>query len=137
MRKIMIDTNIYALFKRNDAFVLENLRRTEFIGISIVVLGELLCGFKGGNKEIKNREELEQFLDLPRVHIIQVDEETAEFYAKIFWNLKKNGTPIPTNDIWVVASAMRHGIHLFTNDEHFKNIDGFLLFPEEGFVWQQ
>ena len=137
MRKIMIDTNIYALFKRNDAFVLENLRRTEFIGISIVVLGELLCGFKGGNKEIKNREELEQFLDLPRVHIIQADEETAEFYAKIFWNLKKKGTPIPTNDIWVAASAMRHGIHLFTNDEHFKNIDGFLLFPEEGFVWQQ
>lgn len=137
MRKIMIDTNVYALFKRNDAFVLEKLRRIEFIGISIVVLGELLCGFKGGNKEIKNREELEQFLDLPRVHLIQVDEETAEIYAKIFWNLKKKGTPIPTNDIWLAASAMQHGIHLFTNDEHFKNIDGFLLFPEEGFVWQQ
>jgi len=60
-----------------------------------------------------------------------------KFYAKIFWNLKKKGTPIPTNDIWLAASAMRYGIHLFTNDEHFKNIDGFLLFPEEGFVWQQ
>jgi len=98
MKKIMIDTNIYTSFKRNDTFLVEILRRAEFIGISIVVLGELLCGFKGGSKEHKNREELEQFLDSPRVHIIQMDEETAEYYAKIFWNLKRKGTPIPTND---------------------------------------
>lgn len=58
----------------------------------------------------------------------QMDEETAEYYAKIFWNLKKKGTPIPTNDIWVAASAMRHGVHLFTNDRHFESIDGLLLF---------
>ncbi|HHT9121835.1 MAG TPA: type II toxin-antitoxin system VapC family toxin [Candidatus Wunengus sp. YC63] len=128
MKRIMIDTNIYTSFKRNDAFVLEILRRVEFIGIPIVVLGELLCGFKGGNKERKNRGELEQFLDSSRVHIIQVDEETADFYANIFWDLKKKGTPIPTNDIWVAASTMRHGVHLLTHDKHFKNIDGLLLF---------
>ena len=127
MKKIMLDTNIYTSFKQNDAFILETLRRAEFIGISVVVLGELLCGFKGGNRERKNREELEQFLDSPRVHIIQTDEETAEFYARIFWDLKKKGTPIPTNDIWVAASAMRHGVNLFTNDKHFENIEGLLL----------
>ncbi|HHT9137433.1 MAG: type II toxin-antitoxin system VapC family toxin [Candidatus Brocadiales bacterium] len=128
MKKIMIDTNVYISFKRNGAFILEILRRAEFIGVSIVVLGELLCGFKGGSKERNNREELEQFLDSPRVHIVQMDEETAEYYAKIFWNLKKKGTPIPTNDIWVAASAMRHGAHLFTNDRHFESIEGLLLF---------
>lgn len=128
MKKIMIDTNIYTSFKRNDTFSVEILRRAEFIGISIVVLGELLCGFKGGSKERKNREELEQFLDSPRVHIVQIDEEIAEYYAKIFWNLKRKGAPIPTNDIWVAASAMRHGVYLFTNDRHFENIEGLLLF---------
>ena len=132
MKRIMIDTNIYTSFKRNDAFVPEILRRAEFIGIPIVVLGELLCGFKGGSKERKNREELEQFLDSHRVHIIQMDEETADFYANIFWDLKKKGTPIPTNDIWVAASTMRHGVHLFTHDRHFENIDGLLLLLEGG-----
>ncbi len=132
MKRIMIDTNIYTSFKRNDAFVPEILRRAEFIGIPIVVLGELFCGFKGGSKEHKNREELEQFLDSPRVHIIQMDEETADFYANIFWDLKKKGTPIPTNDIWVAASTMRYGVHLFTHDRHFKNIDGLLLLLEGG-----
>lgn len=128
MKRIVIDTNIYASFKRNDAIVLEILRRVEFVGIPIVVLGELFCGFKGGSKESKNREELEQFLDSPRVHIIEVDEETADFYANIFWELKKKGTPIPTNDIWIAASTMRHGVHLFTHDKHFENVDGLLLF---------
>ena len=58
---------------------------------------------------------------------ILIDEETAEFYAKIYWDLKKKGTPIPSNDIWVAASAMRHGLALFTYDDHFKSVDGLLL----------
>jgi len=41
--------------------------------------------------------------------------------------LKKKGKPIPTNDMWVAASAMRHGLSLFTYDDHFNNIDGLIL----------
>ena len=79
-------------------------------GVSVVVLGELFSGFKGGSKETRNRKELEQFLDSPRVHVIQLDEETAEIYATVYWNLKKKGNPVPTNDLWVAASAMRYGL---------------------------
>ncbi len=82
-------------------------------------MGELLSGFKGGTKESINRKELEQFLDSPRVNLLPLDEETAEFYARIYWDVKKKGKPIPTNDLWVAASAMRHGLALFTYDEHF------------------
>ena len=56
-----------------------------------------------------------------------IDEETAQFYAKIYWDLKRKGKPVPSNDMWVAASAMRHGLALFTFDDHFKNIDGLLL----------
>jgi predicted nucleic acid-binding protein len=56
-----------------------------------------------------------------------IDEETAEFYAKIYWGLKKKGNPIPSNDMWVAASAMRPGLSLFTFDEHFHLIDGLIL----------
>ncbi|MEJ2695549.1 MAG: type II toxin-antitoxin system VapC family toxin [Candidatus Sulfobium sp.] len=127
MKRILIDTNAYAAFKRNDPLAIEVIRSSEHIGINVVVLGELYSGFKGGNKEISNRRELGQFLDSPRVEAILIDEETAEFYAKVFWDLKKKGKPIPGNDIWVAASAMRHGLALFTYDDHFKSVDGLLL----------
>lgn len=127
MKKILIDTNAYAAFKRNDLGALEVVRSSEHIGINMVVLGELYSGFKGGSREDRNRKELAQFLDSPRVETILIDEETAEFYAKIFWDLKKKGKPIPGNDLWVAASAMRHGLALFTYDNHFRNVDGLLL----------
>lgn len=84
-------------------------------------------GFKGGSKEKKNSEELKEFIESPRVHLLQIDGETAEFYAKIYWDLKKKGNPIPSNDMWVAASAMRHGLSLFTLDEHFNSIKGLIL----------
>lgn len=126
MKRILIDTNAYAAFKKNEAAV-TTFKTVEYIGVNIVVLGELLSGFKGGNKEAKNRKELEQFLDSPRVNLIQIDEETAEFYATVYWDLKRKGKTVPTNDLWVAASAMRHGLALFTYDEHFDNIDGLIL----------
>lgn len=48
--------------------------------------------------------------------------------SEIYWNLKKKGKPIPSNDIWVAASAMKHGLSLFTFDEHFNNINGLILY---------
>ncbi len=130
MKKILIDTNCYAAFKRNEYRAVSVLKAATFIGINIIVLGELLCGFKGGAKELANRKELELFLDSPRVSLINIDEETADFYAKIYWDIKKRGRPIPTNDLWIAASAMRHGLALFTYDEHFNNIAGLILQKE-------
>ena len=127
MKRILIDTNAYAAFKKNDADAVSVLKTTEYVGVNIVVLGELLSGFKSGTKESINRRELEQFLDSPRVNLLPLDEETAEFYARIYWDVKKKGKPIPTNDLWVAASAMRHGLALFTYDEHFNDIAGLIL----------
>lgn len=126
MKRILVDTNAYAAFKKNEPSAVTTIRTVEYIGINTVVLGELLCGFKGGSKEAKNRKELEQFLDSPRVHVIQIDEETSEFYAQVYWDLKKKGKPIPANDLWVAASAMRYGLALFTFDIHFNDIDGLI-----------
>ena len=127
MKRILIDTNAYAAFKKNETDAVSTFKTVEYIGVNIIVLGELLSGFKGGNKEATNRKELEQFLDSPRVNLIQLDEETAEFYARVYWDLKRQGKPVPTNDLWVAASAMRHGLALFSYDEHFDNIDGLIL----------
>ncbi len=127
MRRLLIDTNIYSHALRGDKDVVEILRRADEIGISVVSIGELLAGFKGGGKEQRNREELGAFLDSPRVVVYPVGEDTSEFYAEILHNLRRMGRPVPTNDIWIAASAFQNGLMLFTKDEHFKNIPGLAL----------
>jgi tRNA(fMet)-specific endonuclease VapC len=127
MRRAVIDTNIYVAFKRNHQSTIDKIRRLDFIGMDITVLAELYAGFRGGTKEHQNRKELELFLNNPRVHLLNHEQETAEFYALIYHNLKSQGTPIPTNDIWIAASAMQHGLALLTLDEHFSKINNLFI----------
>jgi tRNA(fMet)-specific endonuclease VapC len=127
MRRLLIDTNIYSHALRGDDEVVEVLRKVQEIGVSVISIGELFAGFKGGGKEQKNRKELELFLDSPRVVIYPVDEGTSEFYADILHNLRKKGKPVPTNDIWIAAVAFQNGLRLFTKDAHFREINGLAL----------
>lgn len=127
MNKLLIDTNIYSHAMRGNAKVTNNLQLVVEIGISSISIGELLSGFKAGNKENTNRQELNIFLDSPRVTLYSVDEVTAEFYSSILNQLKKQGTPIPTNDIWIAATALQHGLPIYTFDQHFKHIAGLLM----------
>ena len=127
MNKIIIDTNIYSNLLRGHCEVGENLRQVSHIGISVISIGELLSGFRAGNRIKENRGELGQFLDSPRVTIYSVDVDTAEYYSAILNKLKKNGTPIPTNDIWIAAVAFQQGLPLYTLDAHFSYVDGLLL----------
>ncbi|MFP4347686.1 MAG: type II toxin-antitoxin system VapC family toxin [Thermodesulfobacteriota bacterium] len=131
MTKVLIDTNIYSFAMKGDAAVVNALREMDRIGFSAISIGELLSGFKGGTREAQNREELHFFLDSPRVVLHPIDEETADFYGSILNNLRAGGTPIPTNDIWIAASAFQYGYKLFTRDSHFNFIPGLVLLKGE------
>ena len=72
----------------------------------------------------QNHKELAQFLDAPRIRVLSIDDETAEFYASALNSLKKSGSPIPTNDLWIGAAALQHGLALYSKDQHFKWIPG-------------
>lgn len=130
MKKLLIDTNVYVAFKRNDPNVTDLLRQADSIALNTVVMGELLAGFKGGIREIVNRKELDQFLDSPRVEMLSLDESSADFFSLVFNNLKKIGKPIPTNDIWIAASALQYGRTLATLDSHFLYVSGLFLCPD-------
>ena len=127
MRRIAIDTNIYTSFKCNDQGVVEAFRDCDLIGVDIAVIAELFSGFSLGAKEKKNRQELEAFLNSPRVEVLLHDLETADYYALIVKRLKAKGRPIPSNDIWIAANAMKHGLALYSFDNHFEEIEGLLL----------
>ncbi len=63
----------------------------------------------------------------PRVSLLDVSEETAERYAVILNSLWQAGSPIPTNDIWIAASAMEHGLRVITTDEHYDKIPQIMV----------
>jgi len=126
IKGILIDTNGYAAFKKGIPDAVEIIRCMPLIGISIVVLGELLGGFAFGKREKANREELNRFLESERAVIFGADDNTAEYYAKVYKNLRQKGCPIPTNDMWIAATALQHDLAIFTYDAHFQYADGIV-----------
>lgn len=124
MKPISLDTNAYVAFKRNDPDVLAIVRTAPELLLSATVLGELLAGFAFGNREAANRRELAAFLGAAGVRVAPIAESTADNYALIYGALRRRGKPIPTNDLWIAASALEHGAALLTFDAHFDAIDG-------------
>ena len=124
MRPILIDTNAYTAFMLGDAAVVEVVAHAERLCLNSIVLGELLGGFAAGTRESRNRAELARFMDSPRVEVVPVTAETADSYALVYSSLRRKGQPIPTNDLWIAASALEHGAALLTRDTHFGQIDG-------------
>lgn len=124
MRRLLLDTNVYSAFKRGEPPAVELIAHADEIVVSAVVLGELVAGFAVGSQEKRNREELTTFLAAPRVRTVPVDDATAGFYARVFALLRSKGRPIPTNDLWIAATALQHGLVLATFDGHFAAIEG-------------
>jgi tRNA(fMet)-specific endonuclease VapC len=96
--------------------------RAEWIGIPSIVIGELFVGFLAGGRRARNEEELAEFLANPVVDEIPVDREVARVYADIVTALRRAGTPLPTNDIWIAATGARVGSPILTFDEHFEAV---------------
>jgi tRNA(fMet)-specific endonuclease VapC len=121
--KILLDTNAYSAFRRGHAAVVEHVRRSEEVLLSSVVLGELLFGFRNGSRYEENVQALQDFLGDPNVRLLPVTWATAEFFGGISAVLRKQGKPIPTNDIWIAAHTMEAGADLLSSDSHFDSID--------------
>jgi predicted nucleic acid-binding protein len=127
LRRILIDTNAYAAFKRGHSGTLDVVRHAPEIALNATVLGELLAGFASGSHAARNRRELAEFLHSPRVRQLAVDADTAEHYATVFGGLRKKGRPVPANDLWIAASALQYGYAVFSFDKHFADIENLLV----------
>jgi tRNA(fMet)-specific endonuclease VapC len=117
--RIAIDTNRYRDFCSAVPEAIMRLSTVKLIFMPFVTLAELRAGFLCGNLSRKNEAALSQFLNSPRVRLLFADEATSHHYARIFLQLRSQGTPIPTNDIWIAALTMQHGLFLYSRDKHF------------------
>jgi tRNA(fMet)-specific endonuclease VapC len=122
--KRLLDTNAYVSLLKGDDAVAKLARNTEEIVFSMVVVGELLFGFRNGNRYDRNLAALEDFLSQPWVSLQPVTRTTADRFGRIAAALRKAGTPIPSNDIWIAAHAFETGAELVTFDQHFESVRG-------------
>lgn len=124
MKKILLDTNAYAAFLSGDKALLEALSQADAVYISVIVLGELHAGFRGGGKRAENENILEQFLAKPGISELLLSLETARIFGEIKDALKRAGTPIPINDVWLAAQAVETGSIMVSYDAHFQRVPG-------------
>lgn len=127
--KILLDTSAYSALHRGDTSVLAIVQDAEVVGMPAVVVGELYSGFRQGSMWAKNYELLSRFLSKASVRMLPVTEATAMHYAEIDVYLRRNGRPIPRNDVWIAASAIEHGMQVVTLDAHFREVPLLVVRP--------
>lgn len=124
--KVLLDTSAYVRLLKGVPDLVDAVKEAETVLMSPIVLGELMFGFRKGTKLSENMNELNEFLAQDTVQRIPLGEITADRYSRISVQLKRQGTPIPTNDIWIAAQTMEHGAELLTADRHFEKISGLV-----------
>jgi tRNA(fMet)-specific endonuclease VapC len=117
--RLALDTNRYSDLVRGDSSLALVIEQAKEIWLPFIVVGELRSGFAAGNRETNNEAVLRRFLLKPNVGILYPDDQTTHHYAKIYRQLRKQGTPIPANDMWIAALVLQHSLVLFTRDTHF------------------
>lgn len=122
MKRLVLDSNALISLFDGDAGIADAMSQAETVLIPAVVLGEVRLGFDGTRRSRAAEAALERLLDRPNVEVLPVSEETAACFVTVMRLLKKNGTPIPTDDVWIAAGALETGGVLLTRDRHFDSI---------------
>ena len=124
MIPILLDSNTYTLLKSSnpgDANYIAQFATQ--VSVPIVVLGELLAGFRNGTRFVENKRELDVFLAQPQVQLLNLTEATADLFGTLFAQLKSKGRTVPHNDLWIAALAFELDFAVYSLDKHFQYID--------------
>ena len=128
--RLLLDTNRYGEAVARNLAVIERLQSATEVWLSLIALGEIRAGFALGGRQAANERRLAEFLHHQGARILAPDEETTEHYAAVMKHLRRRGTPIPTNDVWIAAQALQHNLILDTRDVHFRKVPGLRLWRE-------
>jgi len=118
--RLALDTNRYSDLVHGDLHVTEIVESADEVWLPFIVLAELRAGFSLGSKGAHNEAVLRRFLFKPGVGILYPDEQTTHHYASVYRQLRHQGTPIPTNDMWIAALVLQHSLTLCARDAHFE-----------------
>ncbi|MBA3392647.1 MAG: type II toxin-antitoxin system VapC family toxin [Deltaproteobacteria bacterium] len=120
--RVVLDTSAYSHFRANHAAIVDRIATADLVCVPTIVLGELEAAFRLGRRTADNRAKLEAFLQEDFVSVIAVTPDVARRYGELFTELRRAGTPIPVNDIWIAATTIDASAHLLTFDRDFDRI---------------
>ena len=120
--RVAFDTNRYVDLCKGVDETVALLEEAEAVMLPFVVLGELRAGFALGRRQAENERTLRRFLLKEGVRVLFADDQTTHHYASVFLQLRKQGTPIPTNDMWLAALVLQHNLALHARDKHFDHL---------------
>lgn len=120
--RVALDTNRYTDLCRGDRTVVDVIEHADEVWLPFIIVGELRAGFAAGTQGPRNEAVLRRFLLKPGVAVLYADEQTTHHYATVFRQLRKQGTPIPTNDMWIAALVLQHSLMLCDRDAHFDSL---------------
>ena len=106
----------------NVSGAVELYNNADSIELPVIVLGE----FRFGVAQSRKCDEYETWvLKLIAVsQVLEINEPTTHYYAKVRAELKNIGRPIPTNDMWIAALCRQHSVPLLSRDRHFDAVPG-------------
>ena len=119
-----MDTNGLSALAEGEPRLETLLRRAAQVAIPVIVLGEYRYGVSQSRNHIHYEQWLAEYL--PSFRILDVDERTTFSYSAVRRELKKAGTPIPSNDVWIAALCRQHSLPLLSRDRHFDYVSGIV-----------
>ena len=120
--KLALDTNAYRLVMDGDDRATQLVQQAARVCLPVPVIAELRYGFLNGTKGKRNEAGLTRFLSQPRVEVLVCDDATTHLDAQLKLELKRAGTPIPINDVWIAALTLQHQAVLLTMDSDFDRL---------------
>ena len=125
--RICLDTNAFSALKKGNPRVKAVVEEADEVILPATVFGELMFGFLNGSRFSENEKALSRFFEEDGVSLQPVTRDIAERYGYVKAALKKSGTPIPENDIWIAATTLETGSRLLTYDSDFANVGGLVV----------
>jgi tRNA(fMet)-specific endonuclease VapC len=120
--RIALDTNRYTDLCRGVEETVRLVSTAESVFLPFVVVAELRTGFAFGKRGADNERVLRRFLLKDGVAVLYADDQTTHHYASAYRQLRVQGTPIPTNDLWIAALVLQHNLRLHDRDAHFDHL---------------
>ena len=120
--KLALDTNRYVDLMTPLPQIVAIVEQAAEVFMPFAVLAELRAGFQDASRRSANESVLEKFMSRPFVRPLFPDDRTIDMYAKLYSELRRGGRMIPTNDLWIAALCVQHGLTLCSRDRHFDSL---------------
>ncbi len=124
--RLALDTNAYVDLCKGAEATVSLVATADAVYLPFVVVAELRAGFAMGRRSAENERTLRRFLLKPGVGVLYPDDQTSHHYASAYRQLRHQGTPVPTNDLWIAALVLQHNVVLRSRDRHFDHLPQIL-----------